>query len=330
MATVGYITGEVYDHERTDWDGCGPRPVLWAAWYPAVAGGPRVDAPVFDMGDVQQGGALCSDGPLPAVVLSHGTGGAPESLGWLARALAAQGYVVLAPRHHGNTGGAPYRAEGFLCWWERALDLSVLLSALAAQGPFAGRLDLSRAHAVGFSLGGYSVLALAGARTSMDQYLTWAQKNGAFAKGPREFPDAGDQVERLLDSSAPFRAAWARQGADFLDTRIRSVVALAPAPPVRGFLPQTVQSIDIPVALITGEADQEAPSALCADWLMPLNPAFQRFSAGDAVGHYTFLSRPAGEVPEDAARLFTDAEGVERELVHTKVADHVIASLTAT
>ncbi|MEM9589981.1 MAG: alpha/beta fold hydrolase, partial [Pseudomonadota bacterium] len=303
MGHVGYRTGQFSDPNRRAWEGETARPLAWSAWFPTSSPGANAKHamnPVFQLGPVIADADLSDDEKFSVVLLSHGTGGSPESLGWLARSLAERGYLVIGAHHHGNTGREPYRAEGFLCWWERATDLSELLTHHAQSGPFAGRLDLSRVHAIGFSLGGYAALALAGATTSVDLYLVWAELAGVSDDLPREFPNLGAHVRRLLETSPVFRDAWARQGDSFADPRIRSIITMAAAPAVRGFHPETVSSITLSVTLITGEADTEAPSKDCSDWLLQQNPGFTRFSVGEHVGHYTFLGHPAG--PVDAAQ----------------------------
>ena len=175
MESVGYRTGSIADATRRDWDHRGPRPIRWSAWYPCAAGSAAAPVPgLFALG------AVASDARLPAtpdrfhvIVLSHGTGGSPESLGWLAGALARAGHVVIGAHHHGNTAAEPYRSEAFLCWWERAADLSALLDGLSTTGPFAGRLETRRAGARGFSLGCHSVLSLLGARSDMALFEAW-------------------------------------------------------------------------------------------------------------------------------------------------------------
>ncbi|WP_371171520.1 alpha/beta hydrolase family protein [Aliiroseovarius sp. 2305UL8-7] len=323
MGSVGYRTGLEMDCDRFDWDGATDRPLAWSAWYPVSTddtGGNRPHGQFFDLGDVEVDRELADSSAFPVVLLSHGTGGSPESMGWLARRLAQNGYVVIGAHHHGNTGREPYRAEGFLCWWERALDLSALLSMLSEYGPFSGRLDVERVHAVGFSLGGYTALALAGARTSMDRYLSWASRSGvSSATGPREFPNVASHIKRLLESSSTFRKSWARQDASFKDERIRSITAIAPAPPVRAFDAESLQSISIPVTLISGEADTEAPSRDCADWLATINSRFDKVSIGQNVGHYTFLGFPTANVIEGEEFVFIDNPGVDREDVHEAV-----------
>ena len=328
MTIVGYQTGQENDPNRMNWAGTGPRPLTWSAWYPAQHGtGIEPDMPqFFEMGDLAVN-AASAPGPHPAVLLSHGTGGAPESLGWLARDLASKGYVVIGAHHHGNTGSEPYRAEGFLCWWERALDLSELLTAHSTTGPFAAHIDITKAHVIGFSLGAYTALAMAGARTSMDRYLAWTKGTRFENEGPKEFPNAPDHIPKLLENSAPFRGAWARQRNDFTDPRIKNFVAIAPPPPVRGFDEASVQAVENPVTLITGEADREAPSPDCADWLEQMNTRFTRISVGADVGHYTFLGQAGPAVVDDMNWLFQDKPGVARNKVHSLTAQAVLAGL---
>jgi predicted dienelactone hydrolase len=331
MRGVGYTNGLEYDDSRPDWDGTSARPLAWSAWYPCGDSDDsehRAFGGLFDLGAVRTDGPIAADAPCPVVLLSHGTGGSPESLGWLASRLAEAGQVVIGAHHHGNTAREPYCPEGFLCWWERAADLSALLTKLSDHGPFAGRLDTGRVSAVGFSLGAYTVRALAGALTSMERFTRWASTAPRLGSGSREMPGVGSHAARLLVSSVPFRESWSRQSRSYLNRRVRSVVALAPPPPVRGFDADTVARLSLPVTLITGEADEEAPSADCANWLVRANPRFQRVSIGATVGHYTFLGCPAGEVPEEAAFLFQDHPDLDREEVHARTAQIVLASIS--
>lgn len=326
---VGYRTGCEEDGGRSSWDGLTARPLAWSAWYPCREdlGGDRVEGQFFDLGDVRLNAELQDRTKFPVVLMSHGTGGSPEGMGWLARRLALAGHIVIGAHHHGNTAREGYRPEGFLCWWERAADLSVLLTRLSERGAFSGRLDMDRVSALGFSLGAHSVLAVAGAVTSMNRYRRWATEFGQFQGGPREMPDAAEHIPRLLRESEPFRLSWSRQSESFVDRRFRAVAALAPPPPVRGFDPASLRRIAIPVTLITGEADREAPSHECADWLQRCNPRFRRARLGEDVGHYTFLGLPAGKVRREEVYLFADSPGVNRDDVHVRTGDAVLSAI---
>lgn len=321
----GYLSGQISDPARSNWSNDGPRPIKWSAWYPTLE---ARDAPVmrfFELGPLQPGAPLEPGGPFPVVLLSHGTGGTAEGVGWLARALALAGYVVLGPNHHGNTGAEPYTAEGFLCWWERMPDLSLLLETLEKEPPFAGGLDLSRVSAVGFSLGAYAALGLAGAVTSWPRFVDWRQREAPDLAGPPEFPDAHEQIPRLLDQSPAFQASMGRDGATYRDPRVRSVVAIAAPVPVQAFTPSSVAKITVPVSLITGGADDQAPFEACSGWLQQHNPGFAHVSMGPDVGHYTFLG--FAKDPDTDLPFFKDAPGVDRGAVHAATIDRTLAAL---
>lgn len=329
MHSIGYWTGMTEDPKRSNWQNTGPRPIAWSAWYPATGEATQAlpPDPYFDPGGIRPGAALADGGPYPVVLLSHGTGGTAESLGWLARALAAQGYAVIGANHHGNTGIEPYRPEGFLCWWERAADLSVLPTEMERDSFLTGHLDMSRVSALGFSLGAYAVLALAGAITSHKQFQHWMMENRITAEGPREFPDAARHIPDLMRSSFAFRRSWTSEGRTLTDHRIRSVAAIAPPPPVRAFTQRSLAGISLPVTLITSGGDAEAPAEICAGWLAQHNPCFHRCSLGEKVGHYTFLDYPADKSQVRSNPVFLDDPSVSRTAVHKAAIEAVLDTL---
>lgn len=330
MTNCGYRTGVFQDKARSNWQNNGPRPVAWSAWYPIESGdsGTRATAQFFETGDVIYNAPLKGFNRWPVALLSHGTGGTAESLGWLARSVAKEGYIVIAANHHGNTGLEPYTAEGFLCWWERAADLSFLLSSMDQETFFSGRLDLDQVSAIGFSLGAYTVMAVAGAQTSLEAFEAWRSNNEIAESGPREFPNAADAIPALLKTSQAFATSWARSEDDFSDYRIKKVVAIAPPPPVRAFTASSLAKIKAPLFIITGEGDIEAPSEQCADWLIMQNDWFQRFDLGRHVGHYTFLDFPSDRKLIGQETIFTDHESVDRGLVHKQTADIILKYLS--
>jgi predicted dienelactone hydrolase len=242
VSKIGYLRGQAADLSRENWAGTGPRPLGWTAWYPTEAEQPeeevflgREGAAWMTMGKVvTQGELRRQTEPFPVVLMSHGTGGSAADLGWLGIRLAAKGFVVLGVDHHGNTAVEPFRPEGFLCWWERARDLSIVLDLLAELEPFQGRLDFGKVFAAGFSLGGYTVLSLGGAITHMRLFSDWMTARG-ITRGPREFPDIASHVAPLLERSRVFRASWERPSQSYRDARVKAILSCAPAPTVRAF-----------------------------------------------------------------------------------------------
>lgn len=171
---VGQQSAHFEDATRRNWSGSGARPLETLIWYPAAAGTQEADweVAIFKAGRNAKGAAMAnSPAKLPLIVLSHGTGGAAMSLAWLGETLAANGYIVAAVNHHGNTGAEPTQPlQGTLVWWDRPRDLSVLIDRLLADPQLGPRIDSSRIGVAGFSIGGNIALASVGARLSRAQW----------------------------------------------------------------------------------------------------------------------------------------------------------------
>jgi predicted dienelactone hydrolase len=115
----------------------------------------------------------------PVVVFSHGYLGCATQSKFLMEALASHGYWVVAPQHNDATcrgahSGQPragsHRTPSFFkpeAWSDssfvdRAEDVRAVIDAIARDSALASRLDLDRLALVGHSLGGYTVVGLAG------------------------------------------------------------------------------------------------------------------------------------------------------------------------
>ena len=112
---------------------------------------------------------------LPVVVFSHGLYTCATQSRYITRAIADAGYFVIAPNHEdalcstrvGFTAsrmpGKPPTLWSDADYRNRADDIRVLVAALGSDPRFARRVDLERLALAGHSLGGYTVLGLAGA-----------------------------------------------------------------------------------------------------------------------------------------------------------------------
>jgi predicted dienelactone hydrolase len=324
------------DATRQNWDGTSARPLAWSAWYPAeddaasrhrslrslpeswfVINASLRNAPL--KAAAPGSGARC-----PVVLLSHGTGGTALGLDWLAWRLARRGFIAVAVNHHGNTGTEPYRAEGFLCLWERARDLSAVLDAVTAQEGFADRLNLEAVFAAGFSAGAYTAMLLSGARTAFSQFEA-ARTDPAFSRGPREFPDLADHIPALLKSSPVFRASWDRMTDSCRDNRIKAALVCAPGRSVLGLEAASVAGIDIPVEIVVGAGDTIAPPAICASWLQQHLASTRLDMLPAPAGHYVFLPEATAAGRLAAPEVCLDGPGVDRQAIH----DHVALSAVA-
>jgi predicted dienelactone hydrolase len=327
---VGRLQRRYADSARTDWDGRGPRPLVATIWYPAAAGSEEAEwqGGVFRFGHSARDAAFADAARRPLIVLSHGTGGSAAQLSWLAEALAAHGFVVAGVNHHGNTAAEDrYWPAGFVLPWERARDLSVLIDRLAADSVVGPHVDTTRLGAAGFSLGGYSVLALAGARLS---FRDWRHRCAARpdAPGCALPPEAtftlGD-VDSLARTDAPFRAGVARGEQPTYDPRVQAVYAMAPAL-VSALDTASLAAIRLPVRVVLGGADTQVPPGPTAVALARVLPgAGVETRAG--VAHYSFLAPCTWR-----GRLFVRAlcadGGAARVALHDSVALDVVRFFT--
>lgn len=326
---VGMRTFDWVDPDRPNWTNDGPRPLAATLWYPAPAGTPVA---TFDIGPPQLAfcrmGEVAVDAPildaghgLPVVLLSHGTGGSAQGIGWLGVRLAAAGYVVLGPEHHGNSAMENFHAEGFAAGWERGRDLTVALDILLKQSGIASRLDPDRIHAAGFSMGGYSVTSLLGARLSEASYRRQLPVTpGPDGTGTREFPRIAGRIDEFLDRNPAFRASYGRLEADYRDSRIRSAFALAPAPSILSFTDESLGKINRPLSIFVGDADQVAPRETCARWLHQRIPGSRLTEVEGGVSHYVFLCEGLKTGRRFDPLLFVDPPGIDRRAIHDQAA----------
>ncbi|MDT0266479.1 alpha/beta hydrolase [Streptomyces sp. DSM 44915] len=236
--------------------------------------------------------------PAPLVLVSHGTGGSGSAMGWLAGPLTAAGFEVVAVDHHGNNFLDGYEPEGFLFVWDRPLDLSLVLDALAAEGP------LGPVGAVGFSLGGYSAAALAGARLD-GAVLRALYETTEPLDGVPEFPDVvGALRAKVSDEELAARAVEAV--GDYTDPRVRAVFQICPA---IGHVATvaSLREITVPVEIRWGGADTVTPYELDVRPYLEHVPTAHGRSAGPAVRHDDFY---AEEPADPTARPRTAAEAV--------------------
>ncbi len=138
--------------------------------------------------DVMRGRLLSTDiylpnisSSVPVIVISHGIGTDSSNFRYLANHLATNGFAVIVPNHPGSdtkqiesllNGSASEVAqpEEFI---NRPLDVKFVLDELEklnnTDSRFKKRLDLQQVGVFGQSFGGYTALALAGAKINLEK-----------------------------------------------------------------------------------------------------------------------------------------------------------------
>ena len=211
---------------------------LWSPVGRATYAAPVGTSHVFEPVEAYIGAAL-PDAELPLIVVSHGSGSSIDGTAWLAAGLAERGALVLVLNHPGTTSGdsSPRRTVRLS---ERAADLSAALDHVLADPYFAQRIDRDRIAALGFSLGGSTVLGIAGLRLDPDAYRDYCDR----------FKETAQDCLFLMRGGVDFDNLPPEFSADMADARFTSIVAVDP-----GFtyaaVPESASRIEVPVQLVT-------------------------------------------------------------------------------
>lgn len=300
-ANVGVRTLKYEDPSRR-------RPVLVELWYPTAKQGPAAEIETADavwihpkeIRDV----VLADTGKkYPLIVFSHGHAGDRRNLSWLAESLVKNGFVVASVEHHGNSWRS-YNPLTSLRFWERARDVSFALNQVLKEPSLKGKIDANRIGFVGYSLGGMTGLALAGAKAeNVKQIVREQQKHHKEIE-----PELVDKVDFLEAHS------------DFEEPRIKAMVLLAPATFV--YPSQSLKNIKIPIALVASTGDEVLPFQEHALRLITHTTPAKLKIFSNKISHYVFLNR-VSESGQTVIREEMRADSVQsdRPSVHKEVAE---------
>ncbi len=258
----------------------GSRSLDIAIWYPTdETGSPETvgDNIVFYGTSVLRNAAP-QEGEHPLLLLSHGYGGNWRNLNWLAKEMAVQGYIVAAVDHPGTTtfNKLPQDAKQL---WRRPQDLQRAMVKIITTPSLAGKVDAQRIAAVGHSLGGWTVLKLAGARFDTARF-----QNDCLAHARLS---ACQLIQALgIDEAA------GQLGADEAEAKIKAVVSLDLGL-ARGFTPESLSQIAVPVMIMTPQTDSdELPTALESGYLAEYIPAdIKRVGSVEGATHFSFMQQ---------------------------------------
>ena len=236
------------------------------------------------------------------IVISHGLGGSELNHESLAEALARRGYLVAALRHPGdNWQDGSLIARGPAAYLgERAQHVSRVLDALLGDPQWSERIARDahglRVGALGHSAGGYTVLALAGARFDLARLR--AHCDAHRAEDPI-FCRRRNGLDVPLPVDAP----------SLVDLRVHAIVALAPIGVV--FDPSSLERVTIPATIYVAEKDRFLVPRFHADWLAAHMPN-AAFHVIPNAWHFAFVDTPNEPIPSDDGDLRDDPPGFDR------------------
>lgn len=296
------------------------RDVDFHIWYPAKPGGRAI---TVGGNGVFHGTPAGRDAPpqagrFPTVILSHGAGGNAGQFGWIASALAQAGFVVILPNHPGTTTGDA-SAEAAVRVWERPADVSAVLDEVTTNAEAYPQIDAGRISVLGFSAGGYTAMALSGAR--VDPYRLQRFCDGT----DHGMSDCGFLARSGIDLHS---LDLSPSGQDLRDPRIRSAVIVDPG--IVGTLTEgSLAGIDIPMLVLNLGDEGTIPSGVDAGPVARLIPRARYRLVPDAT-HFSFLAecKPAGprilEREGEPDPLCEDAGGRSRAAIHAELSTLIV------
>ncbi|MDJ0844055.1 MAG: alpha/beta hydrolase [Crocosphaera sp.] len=197
------------------------------------------------------------EGKIPVIVFSHGLASRPDDFEEDAQQLASYGYVVALPQHPGSDfNQLQEMLQGFSReivkvdeYVNRPQDVSYVIDELERRnrGEFEGRLDLDNVGVMGHSFGGYTALALAGAKLDFD---TLEAICGRELWGPN--------LSLLLQCRA---LELPRNAYNFRDERVTSALVINPVTSAV-FGAKGLSQVKVPVMLAAGSNDPATPAAI--------------------------------------------------------------------
>ncbi len=274
-----------------------------AIWYPT-----RRPASLVKKGPFSLSVALdepAASGSFPLIAISHGNTGSHLGHRDSAMDLAKSGYIVISPLHIGDNFLERNLLGTETLLKSRPKSVSALIDTLLSDKRFSA--DPKRIGFVGFSAGGYTGLALLGAKPAFAQAEKHCEKypQDNFCKfAPK---NAGDPV--------PI--------ANLQDTRIKAAVLLAPL--TAQYTDETLSSVKAPVYLMQAEFDQILTEPFHSARLIKSGANIQEIWKVENAQHYSFIA-PFPEIMRgELGEISEDRLGFDRTKIHKMMNERIIA-----
>ncbi|HEV7309451.1 alpha/beta hydrolase family protein [Ensifer sp.] len=258
-------------------------------WYPAGAGGEPVligDNRIFKGAPASKNAPLL-DGRYPLVVVSHGSGGRIDAVGWLAADLAAAGFIVAGPNHPGSTSGNSLPAETPKLW-QRTEDLSAVIDMLTTSAEWKSAIEADRIGVLGFSLGGAAAMELSGARASLEAYARYCDSykkwDCAWYAGGRGYADDAPVTVDKIDLRTIDKVRFEQSNRD---PRIKAAVLVEPGL-AQAYTQESLKTVAIPMKFINLGSKETIPVAVASEPLAALAPQGS-YAAIAGADHFSFL-----------------------------------------
>lgn len=296
------------------YDGSRNRPVTTEIWYPtndSLKASDKKYSPFIRGYTVRD--ATPRAGIYPLIMISHGSGGGRLTLEWIAQDLVKNGYIVAAVDHWGNTFDNPVAAE-FVKPWVRPPDISFALTEILKSNEFSKFIDPEAIGALGYSFGGYTVIALAGAVVDYDRLIEYFTTVGKKEAATPQFPE----LWKLLTEESFLEET--KKIPPLKDRRIKAFFSICPGTGPGFYSKEQFKNVQGKDVFIVGTAgDSIAPVEGYARNYHRLISGSGYYEFPGKVGHYVMLNEAKEELKNEEPQAFIDDATVDRGEVHSKV-----------
>ena len=247
----------------------------------------------------------------PLIVMSHGNGGWFRSASDTAVALAEAGFVAAALTHTGDNWRDQSKAIDMP---DRTRQLGLLIDHMVADGATPVKVDAERIGAFGFSAGGFTVLAIAGAEVDPDAIARHCQRDRRFYEC------------QMIAQRPKADRVW---GDLHKDTRVKAIVSAAPA---LGYAitPDSLSAVAIPVQLWRGSEDQVLPSPYYVEPVRDGLGGRADYRVAKGAGHFDFLPVCDEIVARAAPQICAPTPGFDRGAFRSAFNAEVVAFFART
>ena len=286
-----------------------------AIWYPTTAQPSITEFGPYSMRVARA--AAPSDGKFGLVVISHGSGGDAFAHRDLAMALASAGYVVAAPMHPRDNFQDMSGVGSVSVWTGRPKQVSRVIDRVLEDKALGPLIQRERIGVVGHSSGGYTALAVAGAKPSMN----------ALVQHCKEIPE---DARFCSFGGAAARQADQKDGdiPDVHDRRVRAIVLLAPHAAL--FTDEALSNLAVPVRIYGAERDDLTPVQFHAQRLAKVLAGKAEYVQIKGAGHFSFIASFPDALRNSAGEAGQDPKGFDRNAMHETINPEIVAFFNRT
>lgn len=247
------------------------------------------------------------------IIISHGTGGSRYDHRGTAKALVAEGFIVVSVLHAGDNYQDHSKLGTLDYFPDRQAELREALDVILSSKEYGDKIDPDRIGALGFSIGGHTVLNLIGARSDFNLIR---EHCSVPSRDPRHCAYGAENSADVPDQD------W---GAIAFEKDVRVKVAAVINPVGTTFGDGDLEAITIPIFLRGAEKDQILTSPFHAQNIHARLPAEHDYADVKNAHHFYFIEPMPWPLRLAGIEAAQDPKGFNRKQVLRSVEKDVVA-----